>query len=159
MEEDVCIRWRTLDLKCFRKGDFIFFRVNFACYYDRWIIFTLKYLLWKFFSGLTLLLFHVKRVDGPLFWSCSGTHATRFSVKVRFFRRTERKTKSLVQLFWFLLPGSWRTTYFYGAIISRDSKTFVQLWGWVKYFLAFSLSSWTSNKRLGLSLKKRHFTG
>ena len=49
----------------------------------------------KFFSGLTLLLFHVKRVDGPLFWSCSGTHATRFSVKARFFRRTERKTQKV----------------------------------------------------------------
>ena len=44
------------------------------------------------FQVFVLLLFHVKRVDGPLFWSCSGTHAVRFSVKARFFRRKERKT-------------------------------------------------------------------
>ena len=46
----------------------------------------------NFFQVFVLLLFHVKRVVGPLFWSCSGTHAARFSVKARFFIRTERKT-------------------------------------------------------------------
>ena len=49
----------------------------------------------NFFQVFILLLFHVKRVDGPLFWSCSGKHAARFSVKARFFRRTERKTQKV----------------------------------------------------------------
>ena len=57
-------------------------------------------LLWNisresFFEVFILLLLYVKRVDGPLFWSCSGTHAARFSVKARFFRRTERKTQKV----------------------------------------------------------------
>ena len=49
----------------------------------------------KFFQVFILLLFHVKRVDGPLLWSYSGTHAARFSVKARFFRRTEGKTQKV----------------------------------------------------------------
>ena len=84
-----------MDLKCFRKADFIYFRVNFAC-------FTVdeSSSLWNisrenFFQVFILLLLHVKRVDGPLFWSCSGTHTARFSVKARFFRRTERKTQKV----------------------------------------------------------------
>ena len=48
-----------------------------------------------FFQVFILLLFYVKRVDGPPFWSCSGTHAARFSVKARFLRRTERKTQQV----------------------------------------------------------------
>ena len=35
----------------------------------------------NFLQVFILLLLHVKRVDGPLFRSCSGTHAARFSVK------------------------------------------------------------------------------
>ena len=49
----------------------------------------------NFFQVFILLLFRVKRVDGPLFGSSSGTHAARFSVKARFFRRTERKTQNV----------------------------------------------------------------
>ena len=82
MVDDLCIRWRKMDLKCqlkcWRQRDLSFdVRVNFACYFDRRIS--------KKFSGLKKILWTLSRYSGCFMWNVemgltSGRRDARFFV-------------------------------------------------------------------------------
>ena len=84
MWEDLCIRWRTMDLKMLEKAIFFFrVRVNFAFYFDRWINFTLEYLSKTIFSAVKNFLLALLRYSCCFMWNVemgrtSGRLAARF---------------------------------------------------------------------------------
>ena len=56
---------------------------DFACYFDRWIIFSLGYLSWKIFWGLKIILWSFSRYSSCFMWNVeigrsSGRRAERF---------------------------------------------------------------------------------